>query len=488
MTCLPVTIQESSRRYHDEIPVFRNRLEMEEIAFQVRVKHGGCCYQERRCPVISSANNGVKIKRRKVHLMHIKIFAFSLVSLAITQSSLAETKATKPLPPCSTAESYTAGCVGSFYDAAIGGYEGAIKRGLPNGEGRLRFPTGFSLEATFKDGKPTGVVVLREPDQRIRYRGTLEKGTYYYEDGLRYEGEVKQFAPDGNGTMFFRDGTVLKGTFEKGNPVGEINGKNSESIWRYNFQNGVKTGFGFVKFNEGIGYVGQFSNNKKNGFGTTTYPDGYIYIGEFLDEKLNGWGMMISPNEDFQYIGQFKENAFVGEAAIVIAGELVFEGTVLPSSRLQDKALSTEAQHYIFTKSRKDQFRSACEAALLTGLESVINPCIDSMSRAFPDTLSALTVMRDRRQRSARLHERTADSRNQLGESERSGNQTADILMRLGTALMKGDSGAYNQNGAASTTQSTKGTADNRARYTTIRLSNGVQIYCSEVASSVMCR
>lgn len=432
-------------------------------------------------------------------------------SLCLAEVSTAQTAAI-PLPPCTSAESYVSGCVGTLTDKSGSSYTGIWKNRQPNGEGKITFPDGSTLESKFLAGQPVGPMVVRQADGTVRYKGTDKKGTLVWPDGSRYEGEVADLQPHGNGILYSPDGTIktgefkagklygrgeirtgdpdntiLKGIFVDGRPDGDLTGSNRHgTTWQYKIVDGKKTGFGFERFRNGMGYVGEHADNAKNGFGTIVFHDGDRYIGEFSDGKQHGWGAYISAAGDFQYIGRFKDNEFDGEAILWVDGELVFEGIVSPvAPRFRDYPLSETAKRFIYGQSANNQFRSACETTLLTNDASTISPCLQSMRNMYSaifNRLASARIERENRETKARTEERAQELNAQRSARE------GELLMRLGAALMGGDTDLSHANSRGATPTKNDSSADHKIQYTTIRLPKGAQIYCAQIGESITCR
>jgi len=103
-------------------------------------------------------------------------------------------------------------------------YEGEITNGKPNGQGTQTWSNGDKYVGEWKDGKEHG------------------HGTYILFDGTKYVGEYKNGLYHGQGTL-----TSEKGDFE------------------------------------GDRYVGEFKEGKKHGQGTYTWSDGRKYVGGHRD-------------------------------------------------------------------------------------------------------------------------------------------------------------------------------------------------------------
>jgi len=71
--------------------------------------------------------------------------------------------------------------------------------------------------------------------------------------------------------------------------------------------NGVPNGQGTMTCCDGIKYVGGYKDGEKNGQGTETFPDGGKYVGEFKDGKKNGQGTYTWSDGDKE-VGEWKKN------------------------------------------------------------------------------------------------------------------------------------------------------------------------------------
>ena len=190
-------------------------------------------------------------------------------------------------------------------------YEGEIKNGNPNGFGFITYPYDdksilgewingkeWNTKHTKKDGTLIGKF---ENGKWILMLGVLyigernEKFGYFTEkwEGLenednrdigKYEGEIKNGFPNGQGTMTLPNGNKYVGKWKDGFP----NGQGTET-----FSNGGK-------------YVGEWKNGKKHGQGTQTFPDGSKYVGEWKDGLLHGQGTLTFPDGG-KYVGEFKD-------------------------------------------------------------------------------------------------------------------------------------------------------------------------------------
>jgi hypothetical protein len=103
----------------------------------------------------------------------------------------------------------------------------------------------------------------------------------------KYEGEIKNGKPDGQGINTSPDGTNYVGEFKDGRP----------------------DGLGITTFHDGEKYEGEFKDGLPNGKGTETYSSGNKYVGEFKDGKKHGQGKFTIEGGP-KVEGEFKDDKF----------------------------------------------------------------------------------------------------------------------------------------------------------------------------------
>ena len=132
--------------------------------------------------------------------------------------------------------------------------------------------------------KNVEVVVEKKP---ILFRDTpyskfVEGGKKWFKTGdektqVKYEGEVVNGVPNGQGTMTCCDGIKYVGGYKDG----EKNGQGTET-----FSNGEK-------------YIGEFKDGKFHGQGTKTWSDG-MYVGKYRNGKLST-GIFYDKNRNISF-------------------------------------------------------------------------------------------------------------------------------------------------------------------------------------------
>ena len=176
-------------------------------------------------------------------------------------------------------------------------WSGACEYDLAQGKGVLQWTKG---------GVPTD-----------RYEGEMKDGLYEgqgkltYANKARYEGEFKAGERDGRGTYIFASGARLTADFREGRPQG-----NGLYVWpngnRYigDFRDNQRTGRGTLMFADGGRYEGEFSNGKMQGRGVRVWANGSRYEGEWMNDQASGWGTKSGGPDGQVFTGTWANGCF----------------------------------------------------------------------------------------------------------------------------------------------------------------------------------
>ena len=131
-----------------------------------------------------------------------------------------------------------------------------------------------------------------EYDNGDTYEGQVKRGKKDGEGKLTYNKDESQY--NGFGTAFDLNGNKFyEGNWKDGLPNGEGTyfNENGKEIYTGNFLNGNQNGFGTTyDDNEKKIYEGNWLNNQRNGFGTLFVDGEKLYEGYWLNDKKNGKG------------------------------------------------------------------------------------------------------------------------------------------------------------------------------------------------------
>ena len=149
--------------------------------------------------------------------------------------------------------------------------------------------------------KNVEVVVEKKP---ILFRDTpyskfVEGGKKWFKTGdektqVKYEGEIVNGVPNGQGTMTCCDGIKYLGGYKDG----EKNGQGTETFpngkkYVGGCKDGNRHGQATTEYPDGRKYLGEYKRNRREGFGIMTYKDGSKFEGEWKDSRpFNGKGVV----------------------------------------------------------------------------------------------------------------------------------------------------------------------------------------------------
>ena len=119
-------------------------------------------------------------------------------------------------------------------------------------------------------------------DGRVR-----ELGRFSWKDGSKYEGEILNRKPDGQGTYIWPDGDKYVGA------------------WK----NGQREGLGCHSRANGFIFIGEFHHNVPHGEGFYVGPDGTCYSGTWKVGKQQGKGVLRDRNEGIIFYGEWQEGS-----------------------------------------------------------------------------------------------------------------------------------------------------------------------------------
>ena len=139
------------------------------------------------------------------------------------------------------------------------------------------------LEEDKKSRNRTDPVKPLTEDNKSRTRDDeLTIQTKTFDDGTKYEGQMRDGTPHGHGVMSSPDGGHYDGA------------------WR----SGSRDGQGMASWPDGRQFSGSWANNMPHR-GTWTLPDGRVFKGQLVDDLPNGYGIMTWP-DGREYEGNWK--------------------------------------------------------------------------------------------------------------------------------------------------------------------------------------
>jgi hypothetical protein len=167
---------------------------------------------------------------------------------------------------------------GEYYSANDkSSYKGCWKAGLKQGKGTLTFSNGSAYEGEFENGLREGQGKMKYPSGN-EYEGSWKKdkkegqGTMHWISAFeKYEGMWSNDLPEGQGTYYWLENRTETKTIK--------------TIYRGEWKQGRREGYGAFFYNNGCRMEGTFTNNLKEGLCAITDEFGDTHIEHFLNDK-----------------------------------------------------------------------------------------------------------------------------------------------------------------------------------------------------------
>jgi len=141
------------------------------------------------------------------------------------------------------------------------------------------------------------------------------EGIFYYANGDKYEGEVKEGYRFGRGKYTAANGNIFSGYYVKEVLEGIGYCMHNGNFYEGEFKEGKANGYGKYRKANGEHYEGYFKDDLYHGRGVYHYVDGSVYEGEFERMKPHGIGCLQSADGK-KLVGQFREGVFVTTTGI----------------------------------------------------------------------------------------------------------------------------------------------------------------------------
>lgn len=185
-------------------------------------------------------------------------------------------------------------------------------------------------------------------DDKMEGFGVLDKGTelyigsfheskpngylkYYKKGKLFYDGNWKDGAFWGEGTLYKEDGSIKSGEWNNGTLIQTLVDKNLPEGHYYGYvRNGKPDGLGKMNYANSSLYAGKWHNGKWHGQGLYVHGADSIY-GEWKSGKIGGDVIYRTPQLLFE--GSFVDNVPVGEGNLVLSDGSYYSGCWLDGKR-----------------------------------------------------------------------------------------------------------------------------------------------------------
>lgn len=190
-------------------------------------------------------------------------------------------------------------------------YEGEYQNNLPNGVGKLVYPTGSILSGNFKMGVPYDQCEIQYANGDL-YQGLVSnelpngQGCCTYQNGNVYVGQWAQGMRQGAGKLTTSANVSYEGLWKADKLNGEISIVNGGDHYKISYKMGVVGKVASAQFENGDKFEGQIENGNYK-LGEYIFKDGMIYSGSWIDGKpakvkvTDAQGVKVSTKEPCQY-------------------------------------------------------------------------------------------------------------------------------------------------------------------------------------------
>lgn len=148
-------------------------------------------------------------------------------------------------------------------------YEGEIQNDMRHGKGTFVFSKGGFYKGEWQNGKMEGFGIL-----------------YYSSGKVAYEGEWRDDAFEGRGTIFNEITGEIEGEYVNYEDFNAVENDRLWSSYSGEFKMDQKNGVGTLRFRTGEKLIGSFKNDKVDGNCAFYQKDGSVLQGVWADDKL----------------------------------------------------------------------------------------------------------------------------------------------------------------------------------------------------------
>ncbi len=180
-------------------------------------------------------------------------------------------------------------------------YEGAIKNGRPNGEGKMTWSSEVYYEGSFKNGNRHGYGKM--VNKKMTYDGEWrddmigDQGAAIFENGDEYLGAFMDGSIHGKGTMRYKNGALYSGDWQNGIPHGEGTLiRSDKSVFNGMIDGGMRQGEGMITWASGDTLNGDWKMNRLSGKAIYNFQNGDKLISNWRNGRLSNRAAYIFKN------------------------------------------------------------------------------------------------------------------------------------------------------------------------------------------------
>jgi hypothetical protein len=179
---------------------------------------------------------------------------------------------------------------------------------IKEGFGKFIFNDGTEFCGIFHNNILQNYGKYTNMDQRDKAnKEIIITNNFNYEEFI---GEYKDYILDGFGVYKnYITNLKITGIFKDNNicGIGIEDSAEGGYVYRGEFVNNQKEGYGTIEWKDGAKYQGEFKENQINGYGIIEYPDDKFYQGEVKNGKMEGFGEFFWKDEK-KYIGNYRND------------------------------------------------------------------------------------------------------------------------------------------------------------------------------------
>lgn len=211
----------------------------------------------------------------------------------------------------------------------LGQYKGQLKGLKRHGHGQLEYSIDkenyHSYIGNWKDdfrhgkGKEICSVYIYEGDWKNDIREGYGKIEFVNSIPQKfYKGQMSDNLPNGNGVIYYEDGSYRSGFFQDGN----LNDENCEGMLSVNqtfkgiCKNDLLNGYVEIFDNGEVVYKGNYQNDKADGNGELLLENKDFYKGNFVSGVFQGLGEYTNNADSYKLKGIFNDGKIIGEVIV----------------------------------------------------------------------------------------------------------------------------------------------------------------------------
>jgi hypothetical protein len=219
-------------------------------------------------------------------------------------------------------------------------YEGELLNGRPHGMGMMKYKgeSKMTYDGDWVNGKTRGYGVIFAPLKTRCHALFRSNGLAIITQctGKRYEGEIKAGCFEGQGTLWFNDGSKYTGSFksDRTHGYGVLKMANGGRYEGHSIASSAE-GQGIARNADGIEFAGLFKAGKLHGYAVVKFPNGERHEGHFTANQCEGQGAHWYADGK-EYAGLWKAGSFHGFGVLKLTDGVSFTSQWIMGKMAED--------------------------------------------------------------------------------------------------------------------------------------------------------